>query len=248
MAPGVKAAPAAANRSGQPQARSGAGWARPSVAAAVAVLSLMGGTAVLKAAAPGPITHMMAAHILLMNATAPLIALAIAGRMAMLAPAVGSAASIAAAMLVQIVLIGTLHVPAAIAAALAAPILHLLMQGALLAAALWFWLAVLATRARWRSLLALAVTAKLFCLLGALFVFSPRLLVGYDRADTAHGVPGDVAASLADQQLAGLLMLAACPLTYVLAGIILAAAWLGELSAGGAWGDRHDPAAATQLG
>lgn len=251
MAPGAEAAPAAAIGSGlrrrQAWARPGSGRARACLWGAAAGLCLLGGVAFLDAAAPGPITHMMAAHILLMNAVAPLVALAIAGRAASLVPAVRSAASLGAATVLQLALIGALHVPGAIAAALADPIVHFLMQGALLAAALWFWLAVLATRAgqRWRSLLALAVTAKLFCLLGALFVFAPRLLVaGLDSAHTPHGTE----ASLADQQLAGLLMLAACPLTYVLAGIVLAATWLVELSAGGAQGDRRDPVAAMRLG
>ena len=34
---------------------------------------------------------------------------------------------------------------------------------------------------------------------------------------------------LADQQLAGLLMITACPLTYVTAGVIIAARWVLEL-------------------
>jgi putative membrane protein len=104
------------------------------------------------------------------------------------------------------------------------------MQMSCFAAALWFWLAILADRSamRWRALFALLITGKLFCLLGALLVFAPRLLYG-DVA--AHGlqVAGHDAA-LADQQLAGLLMLAVCPLTYVLAGVIIAAQWMSDLA------------------
>jgi putative membrane protein len=56
---------------------------------------------------------------------------------------------------------------------------------------------------------------RLFCLLGAIFVFAPRPLFAH------HG-----GVSLEDQQLAGLLMIVACPLTYVVAGTVIAARWV----------------------
>lgn len=110
------------------------------------------------------------------------------------------------------------------------------MQLSLLAAAIWFWLAVLASggTARWRALVALLVTSKLFCLLGVLLVFSPRLL--YPMLTLGHhaGAPGSISGDLlADQHFAGLLMLVACPLTYLAAGVAIAAQWLRELSADG---------------
>ncbi len=43
---------------------------------------------------------------------------------------------------------------------------------------------------------------------------------------THHALP-----SLEDQQLAGLLMIAACPLSYVVAGIVLTVQLIGELPA-----------------
>ena len=64
----------------------------------------------------------------------------------------------------------------------------------------------------WQAILALLVTGKLACLLGALLVFAPRPIY----AGPHHGF------DLADQQMAGLLMLAACPMSYVLAGIVIA--------------------------
>jgi cytochrome c oxidase assembly factor CtaG len=42
-----------------------------------------------------------------------------------------------------------------------------------------------------------------------------------------HNVPA--APSLADQQLAGLLMIAACPLSYLLAGLVIASRMIKEL-------------------
>jgi putative membrane protein len=106
------------------------------------------------------------------------------------------------------------------------------MHLSLAAAALWFWLAVLSDRSalRWRALVALALTGKLFCLLGVLLVFAPRLL--YAAHPVAPGQP--VAAGLADQQLAGLMMVVACPLTYVLAAVIIAARGLRDIAATGA--------------
>ena len=76
---------------------------------------------------------------------------------------------------------------------------------------------------RWRAIAALLVTGKVFCLVGAIFTFAPRPLV--------QGLPLPLPEALADQQLAGLLMLAACPLTYVLAGIVVSVLWLAELTA-----------------
>jgi putative membrane protein len=66
---------------------------------------------------------------------------------------------------------------------------------------------------RWHGILGLVVTGKLSCLLAALLVFSPRQLF-----TEAHHHVG----SLDDQQVAGLLMLTACPLSYVVAGAVMA--------------------------
>jgi putative membrane protein len=87
------------------------------------------------------------------------------------------------------------------------------MQGSLALVAVAFWLAVFSNVAmrRWSTVLALLLTAKLFCLLGVLLVFARRPLY----------LHLDVHASLADQQLAGLLMLSACPLTYLAAAFVI---------------------------
>jgi putative membrane protein len=105
------------------------------------------------------------------------------------------------------------------------------MQLSLFASALWFWLAVIADRGafRWRALFALLMTGKLFCLLGVLLVFAPRLLYG-DQA-TGHSWHTPVTPhAFADQHLAGLLMLVVCPLTYVLAAVVIAAQGLRDLA------------------
>jgi putative membrane protein len=164
----------------------------------------------------------MAQHIVLMNLAAPLLALALPqlfrsrfGR------------SLPLATLVQLCLVWAWHAPAPLAAAMESPALHLVMQASLFLGALWFWCAVLAVSGphRWKPIFALLVTGKLFCLLGVLLTFSPRLLHAGIAGAPTH-------ADLADQQLAGLLMILACPATYVLAAVIIASRWLLRMESG----------------
>ena len=90
----------------------------------------------------------------------------------------------------------------------------------LFAIALPFWLSVIGAFAhRWQAMLALLVSGKLACLLGVLLTFAPRPLFTAEGHAAAH--PGQ-AMLLADQHLAGLLMIAACPLSYVLTAVVLA--------------------------
>ena len=141
-----------------------------------------------------------------------------------------SARVLVTATVLQLALLWTWHAPNLWGLALREPLVHALMQASLLAASLTFWLAILSEKGvfRWRSVVALLLTGKLSCLLGILLLFAPRLLfavvsVGHDHVVT----DGD--AMLADQRLAGLLMLMACPFCYVLAGIAIAAKWLQDL-------------------
>jgi putative membrane protein len=127
------------------------------------------------------------------------------------------------ATVLQLAALWALHAPPILTVAMQRPAMHLVFQTALLGCAVWFWLAIFAARGQegWRSILALLVTAKLFCLLGVILVFAPRALYASMHASADH--------TLADQQLAGLLMLTACPLTYLVAGVAIAARWLGAL-------------------
>jgi putative membrane protein len=92
--------------------------------------------------------------------------------------------------------------------------------------AIWFWSAVIAA-ADWRALAALLLTGKLACLLGALMVFAPRDLYELPGLTLALCVSGP--STVADQHLAGLLMITACPLSYLVTGVALAAKMLGRL-------------------
>ena len=102
------------------------------------------------------------------------------------------------------------------------------MPERIVASALWFWLAAFAQVGahRWRALVALLISGKLFCLLGVLLVFAPRPLYLHATLQEGH-------AALADQQLAGLLMVVACPLSYVLAGVVIATRWVVGLADAG---------------
>jgi putative membrane protein len=167
----------------------------------------------------------MAVHILLMNFVAPALVLAARFLMhARLSLWTAVTGQVELAALAQLAMVWTWHAPPVLAAAHGNASLHMVMQAALLGPALWFWASLFALQghARWRGIVALLFTSKLFCLLGILFLFAPRALY------PGHGV-GE--AMVADQQAAGLLMLVACPAAYVLTGIVIAARWFGDLLA-----------------
>jgi putative membrane protein len=177
----------------------------------------------------GPLSQQMAIHILLMNAVAPLLALAVNRRFGDRLPL----PKLYPAVIAQLLVLWTWHAPPALYVGMQSHVLHMIMLASFLTCALWFWLAVLSIKAdhRWRAILALLITSKLFCLLGVLLVFAPRVL--YPDLLIAHTQEAmhQVEATLADQQLAGLFMLVACPATYVLAGIAIAARWFFDLDA-----------------
>jgi putative membrane protein len=177
----------------------------------------------------GPFSQHMAVHVFLMNLAAPLTALVLLSFDGAVTGILGrkfGAGFLAAATVTQIALLWSWHLPPALGAASDNPVLMMAMHMSLFLAALWFWIAVFGTETagRWLSIFALLLTGKLFCLLGAILVFAPRSLY---PAFSHHGV--STGASLADQQLAGLIMIVSCPLTFVLAGIVLAYRWLYEL-------------------
>jgi putative membrane protein len=131
------------------------------------------------------------------------------------------------ATLVQAALLWATHSPPVHQIAHSSVIGFATLQTALFLSAVTFWTSIIASPLRWHSVLALLVSGKLACLLGALLIFSPRVvLVGaaHSHHTTLHS------ATLADQQLAGLLMVGACPLSYVLAALVLAAKALTAVS------------------
>lgn len=190
-------------------------------------------------ALPGPLSAQMLLHLALMNALAPAVAVAARAWLPR-----GLARLWPWATALQLLLLWGWHAPGALEAAMRSPPLHALMQASLLGAALLFWssLAALPPEGRWRGVAALLVTGKLFCLLGLILALAPRvlypglagLLPSGPAGPFAGALPGappsafapGAARALADQQLAGLVMVVVCPLSYVLAGTILTARWL----------------------
>ncbi|MBI5013336.1 MAG: cytochrome c oxidase assembly protein [Methylocystis sp.] len=169
----------------------------------------------------GPRASHMATHIMLMSALAPFLAV-LSIRFAS-APVLASGRALAIVTAAQLALLYAWHAPGAAAYTESHPGAHFSMHASLLAAALLFWLAILGDTgvARWRGVAALAITGKLACLLGVLLVFAPRVL---DTSAASWEATTEM--MLADQRLAGLLMLAACPASYVLSGVWIASRWL----------------------
>lgn len=192
---------------------------------ALAVTSALGSSLIaVMAAGDWPMSREMARHIILMNIAAPILAMSLPAHRR---PSRATGRQLAVATIVQLSVLFAAHTPAAVAAAHTHALLHLVKQVGLFAAALAFWIAILdqVGAARWRAVLALLITGKLFCLLGAVLVFAPRSIYpgGWGHA-ASHAV-----SPLDDQHLSGVLMLAACPATYVLAGVVIAARWVCEL-------------------
>lgn len=180
------------------------------------------GAVVLSLYRLGPHAAHMALHIALMNVVAPVIASLFGPA---IVPFAGRSGPMWLAGAVQVALLWMWHIPAMQAVVMHNTALAFVMQGSLLIAALWFWSSVLSLEGtkRWHAVPALLLTGKLVCLLSALMVFSPRAL--YDLHAHHHAaVP-----ALDDQQLAGLLMITACPLSYIVVGVIMVARLLGDL-------------------
>jgi putative membrane protein len=179
----------------------------------------------------GHLSAHMAQHILTMNLIAPIVAFGLLrygplGRISRRNPhEPGSWLALAVAL--QIGALWFWHAPGVFEWAMAGRWPAAFMHASLFLIALLFWVCVLGIggHARWKPIAALLITGKLFCLLGVLFVFAPRAL--YDMP-FAHG-HSLAPSTLADQQLAGLLMVAACPLTYIVAGVVIATRWILDL-------------------
>jgi putative membrane protein len=185
----------------------------PAVGSALAVFTATAGAALFPQ--KGPVSTHMLLHVTLMNVLAPVCASLLQS-----ANVRGDRAALLwGATLFQILLLWLWHAPLAYHAASASLTVMLVMHGSLFAVALVFWIQILSMSERnaWQVVFALLITGKLACLLGALLTFAPRALYGDGHAHSHGGL-----SKLDDQHLAGVLMMAACPLSFVLAGVILA--------------------------
>jgi putative membrane protein len=183
-----------------------------------ALAVLVAGAIAVGATNVGPLSAQMAIHIAAMNIVAPLLA-------ASARPTERANAMLRRglwpATLVQLAVLWAAHSPAVHHAAHASLLSAILLHGILFLSALAFWFSVTGAEAwRWQAMLALIVSGKFACLLGVLLIFAPRVLF---EPHAAHVGQAAHSALMADQHLAGLLMIAACPLSYVLTAVILAA-------------------------
>lgn len=173
----------------------------------------------------GPLARHMAIHIATMNILAPLAA--VAYRIFEPQKAIGSHRYLWIATGVQLALLWAWHSPLLHDLAHHSQAVGVALHATLFLAALAFWLAIIDSIAsRWAAIAALLVTGKLACLLGALLIFAPRPLFG---SGSHHHADTMVTAALDDQHLAGLLMVTACPLSFILTAIVLAAQAIADL-------------------
>jgi putative membrane protein len=190
----------------------------PAIASATAVL--LTGAAVLLVYDLGHFSTHMVLHIASMNIIAPSVAALIVTYRH-----IGGTRPfwLWTATLLQIVLLWTWHSPTVHHLLLQSAAAGLTFHAALLLAALFFWLSLLTVSAasRWQTIPALLLTGKLTCLLAALLIFAPRALYGFAGHLAGAAVHISLSHALEDQHLAGLLMITACPLSYLVAAAIV---------------------------
>ena len=189
----------------------------PAVVSAMAVAAA--GTLAFAAHDFGPQSTHMVLHIAAMNVAAPLAAAALQS----LPRWIARYRTLWIAAALQLTLLWAWHAPSVQHAFAGSHGSQLAAHGLLFLSSLVFWTAVirLPEAGRWQAIAALLVTGKLACLLSALLIFSPRAL--YDIS--LHS-----GLQLDDQQLAGLLMITACPLSYLIAAVVIAAQFFNRLA------------------
>lgn len=191
----------------------------PAIASAGAVL--VSGAVVLGMYDLGHESWHMVTHIVSMSVAAPLLAAFIVNRR----PGMTTTPSwLWAATVLQIVLLWAWHAPAVYNAAANAPLVQSALHATLFVIATAFWVSLLTVTpaSRWQCIPALLLTGKLACLLAALLIFAPRTVYSAagHLAHAAHQAA--TIGPLDDQHLAGLLMITACPLSYLVAAVIIA--------------------------
>ncbi len=182
------------------------------VVAALAALALAWGPWL---SGHGLAAHMLQ-HLIVMNGAALLAAAAIRPKLR---------GWLAIATVAQVGLLWGWHLPVVFEAARHSQPLSILMQASLLGIAFVFWSALLGHPAdkAWQAILATLVTAKAFCLFGAILCFSRRQLYPAHGSDGGWGM-----STLEDQQLGGLLMVGSCAVVYVTAAVILFVRWMND--------------------
>ena len=168
-------------------------------------------------------TGHMAAHMLAVAVAAPCVALGIAGTRFDPSRRLPRIVTPLAMSVVELGMVWSWHRPALRAAAAHSSALLALEQASFLAVGVLLWSAVLAPGARAMGVGALLLTSMHMTLLGALIGLAPRPLY----PAMAHAAPGGLA-PLADQQLAGVVMLLVGGAAYFVGGLALLATLLRQ--------------------
>lgn len=165
--------------------------------------------------APMPLTVHMIVHMTVVAAMAPLAAWLTRGRSIDPVRRYPRCFSPIPASLLEFAVVWAWHAPLLRLAARHDGLMFAAEQASFFIAALWLWLSIVGGDARQRSsraaagVVALVLTFAHMTMLGAVLALSPRALYG-------HG-----AAGLADQQVAGTIMIAAATVAYLGAAIWL---------------------------
>lgn len=170
----------------------------------------------------GPWARHMGLHIASMNVIAPLLAVLAVTRW----PTLHSGGLVLwTSTILQVGLLSALHAPPVHNGLISFGGPQLVLHGLLLLIATSFWTSLLTLSGprRWQAIPALMLTAKLVCLLGALLIFAPRVLYGPSSHLTHVEEQMSAFQGLNDQHFAGLLMIAACPLSYLVAAVVITA-------------------------
>ena len=167
----------------------------------------------------GPLSRHMAIHIACMNSWPPLASPPAAS--ASRARTCDATAGLWPATLVQLASCGLRTVQPFIHAAHASLLSAIFLHGILFLSALAFWLSITERRGLALAGHACVDRQRQVCVPAGRTVDLRAAAVV--RPHAAHVGQADAAALMADQHLAGLLMIAACPLSYVLTAVILAA-------------------------
>jgi putative membrane protein len=189
-------------------------------------LPLIGGLAALTLAWSGaaghfapPFTAHMIMHLLVVAVAAPLLALAVVGTRYDFSPRIPLLFAPLPASLLEFAAVWGWHAPALHAFARSSAVGVTLEQASFLAVGFVLWLACIGERGGGRAagVFGLLFTSMLMTLLGALLALAPRALYGH-----AHHVSGAPSA-VDDQNLGGVVMLAAGGAAYLIGGLILMA-------------------------
>jgi putative membrane protein len=168
--------------------------------------------------APAFTAHMIM-HMLAVAVTAPLLALAVVGTRYDFSPRIPLLFAPLPASLLEFAAVLGWHAPALHAFARASTVGVILEQASFLAVGFVLWLACIGERdgGRAAGVFGLLFTSMHMTLLGALLALAPRALYGH-----AHHVSGSLSA-VDDQNLGGVVMLAAGGAVYLIGGLILMA-------------------------